>query len=426
MARTREWAKSGDRSHPNLKLVDSFKRQLTYPRHNDHLLDLERYHLDGDTYLFDQCLHKVTESQQIYEGDRSHPRMVQLDNILPSLNYNGWERDRDKAMKEHIANKEGFAFKRMIIGMKRKQALHIDDRTHPSIQYVDSLSPSYPGWEKDVKSMLDCHITGYCIDWTQFRITEKQRMHEGNRSHPRLVALDALSLTYPGWEADAKEVERRHIVDFWCSTGLNENCKAMLSRLKRKQLEFATGVEDRSSMHPILRTIVETKWTYPNWQKDIEEARKNFHVLLFEQDLEKCQLRQMLHEGDFRHHPALIMLTQLDISYPDCIFDIRDTNMYLTQHGYHGYSKKHFNQMIQGMKNKQIVYNGLERPKQKKAPRSDSRLGTCVICLEASRTHVFVPCGHICVCEQCSHKVKGNTCPMCKQAATMTMEVFLP
>eukprot|EP01083_Nonionella_stella_P125622 379949_1 len=103
MARTRGWVESGDRSHPNLKLVDSYRYQLTYPQHSDDLKRLERFHLSGDIFQFEQTLHKVTESQKIHVGDRSHPRVAQLDALLPSLNYDGWEHDRDKAMKEHMS-----------------------------------------------------------------------------------------------------------------------------------------------------------------------------------------------------------------------------------------------------------------------------------------------------------------------------------
>lgn len=36
----------------------------------------------------------------------------------------------------------------------------------------------------------------------------------------------------------------------------------------------------------------------------------------------------------------------------------------------------------------------------------------CVICFEVTRLLVFVPCGHVCCCEQCSAGV--NQCPLCR------------
>jgi hypothetical protein len=46
----------------------------------------------------------------------------------------------------------------------------------------------------------------------------------------------------------------------------------------------------------------------------------------------------------------------------------------------------------------------------------------CVVCLARERTHVFVPCGHRCVCPSCAHLVmqrgaddgRGPQCPACR------------
>jgi hypothetical protein len=44
-------------------------------------------------------------------------------------------------------------------------------------------------------------------------------------------------------------------------------------------------------------------------------------------------------------------------------------------------------------------------------PEDDS---LCVICLEKTKTHVLVPCGHRCVCEACS-VMTSQQCPICRQ-----------
>ena len=43
----------------------------------------------------------------------------------------------------------------------------------------------------------------------------------------------------------------------------------------------------------------------------------------------------------------------------------------------------------------------------------------CVVCMDARRTHLFLPCGHLCVCEKCSIMImcgeEGNkVCPICQ------------
>ena len=58
--------------------------------------------------------------------------------------------------------------------------------------------------------------------------------------------------------------------------------------------------------------------------------------------------------------------------------------------------------------------------------------GACVICLDASRTHVFVPCGHVCVCDACSQNtVLDNRagfrilqCPICRGYASQVIRLF--
>mmetsp|Transcript_20062 Transcript_20062/g.40243 ORF Transcript_20062/g.40243 Transcript_20062/m.40243 type:complete len:96 (+) Transcript_20062:1284-1571(+) len=54
--------------------------------------------------------------------------------------------------------------------------------------------------------------------------------------------------------------------------------------------------------------------------------------------------------------------------------------------------------------------------------------GECIVCWEAPRTHVFVPCGHMCACKSCSSRVMENrkVCPTCNQPSTMAIEVFTP
>lgn len=49
--------------------------------------------------------------------------------------------------------------------------------------------------------------------------------------------------------------------------------------------------------------------------------------------------------------------------------------------------------------------------------------GLCVICWEATKTHVVVPCGHLCLCENCTSAVTEE-CPMCRTSVLMTMKVY--
>jgi hypothetical protein len=51
-----------------------------------------------------------------------------------------------------------------------------------------------------------------------------------------------------------------------------------------------------------------------------------------------------------------------------------------------------------------------------------SEVSQCGICMDATKTHVFIPCGHKCVCEDCGAKCK--TCPICRAVVTGTLKIF--
>jgi len=48
---------------------------------------------------------------------------------------------------------------------------------------------------------------------------------------------------------------------------------------------------------------------------------------------------------------------------------------------------------------------------------------SCVVCMEQSRSHVFVPCGHMVTCVNCHTKLKD--CPVCRKSIEMAMRVYL-
>jgi len=52
----------------------------------------------------------------------------------------------------------------------------------------------------------------------------------------------------------------------------------------------------------------------------------------------------------------------------------------------------------------------------------------CAVCMDKTRTHSFVPCGHRCVCRNCSGVVMRAAqpcCPVCRAPATSSIQTFL-
>ena len=55
----------------------------------------------------------------------------------------------------------------------------------------------------------------------------------------------------------------------------------------------------------------------------------------------------------------------------------------------------------------------------------------CVVCMDKPKSHLFDPCGHMCVCEVCAQRVMHGAegvparqeCPLCRQAAQRTTQV---
>jgi hypothetical protein len=44
--------------------------------------------------------------------------------------------------------------------------------------------------------------------------------------------------------------------------------------------------------------------------------------------------------------------------------------------------------------------------------------------MDTARTHMFVPCGHLCVCAHCAAAVAK--CPLCRAHVAMRVRVYHP
>jgi hypothetical protein len=360
------------------------------------------------------------------KGDRPHPNLVRLDKLMQKVTYLDRATDFRKAEQEHLCNPLLFDY--MVKQIERKQKISVGDRSDIDVKFLDSLRLSYPGWERHWQQHFNSYLQGCDLsNVTKFSLSEKQRMYKGDRSHPRLVALDSLRLAYPGWEKDVHEYEKRHVgLDFFGFEMLDESPE-YLTIFKRKQQCHATNKDTLSWMHPKQRTIVNTRWTFPGSKKEVQNVRESTSRQ-FDDTLEHFQLQQMIHDEDYSRHPLLIEVKSMKLSYPgwekdeSCIRDLRC---------HFGIGKYAFRGNVEGMLKKQNVYNGYLRSmirETNEGKESKSTMGECIVCWEVPRTHVFVPCGHVCACLSCSSRVMNSEkrCPVCNQSSTMSIEVFVP
>jgi transcription elongation GreA/GreB family factor len=60
-------------------------------------------------------------------------------------------------------------------------------------------------------------------------------------------------------------------------------------------------------------------------------------------------------------------------------------------------------------------------------PPADAEETMCVVCFDAPKDHILVPCYHLCVCEACANlltQMDKPTCPICRAAIRQTNKVF--
>ncbi len=60
---------------------------------------------------------------------------------------------------------------------------------------------------------------------------------------------------------------------------------------------------------------------------------------------------------------------------------------------------------------------------QARAEASATEERLCAVCLENERSIVLEPCGHLCLCKECSPRI--DKCPFCRQTPTRRLPVFV-
>ena len=199
---------------------------------------------------------------------------------------------------------------------------------------------------------------------------------------------------------------------------------------------------DRS--HPQLRALDNLKraglTTYTGWEADVRKAEK-YHVEypnLFDCFLGEIRKKQKIHLGD-RSHPQLQALDNLKragLNYTGWEADVRKAEKYHVEY------PNLFDGFVGKMQRKQTIHLpqrpresdcNVKEPERKKARRSDDKEDNlsdvqeseeCVVCLSSKRTHAFVPCGHMCVCNKCADSIKNRMCPICRMVSKQIIKIF--
>ena len=51
------------------------------------------------------------------------------------------------------------------------------------------------------------------------------------------------------------------------------------------------------------------------------------------------------------------------------------------------------------------------------------KLDACCVCYGRTKSYAFVPCFHLCVCEECGRKL--NRCPMCREPVKTIQKIYV-
>lgn len=209
------------------------------------------------THRFQEKVTTMKNKQRLYNGDRSHPVIVALDETI--FTYPEWEEDRKEAEKRHCGDctlfQLGVSCNFLYDKMVKKQRMH-ENREHVAVlKELDSIDFSYPGWEKD-KQVAEQYFAEFSTtDRFYDKVTamkNKQRLYNGDQSHPEIAALDSIQFTYEGWEEDKVEAVRRHTGD--CTVLQLGSFDVILEKMKKRQglNDNRTTVEDLVGLDAML------------------------------------------------------------------------------------------------------------------------------------------------------------------------------
>ena len=65
-----------------------------------------------------------------------------------------------------------------------------------------------------------------------------------------------------------------------------------------------------------------------------------------------------------------------------------------------------------------------EKEPEEKDLKSEDKICECSVCMDNSSNMVFVPCGHICICEGCSKNLQTKKCVICNMEYTSIIKIY--
>ena len=351
------------------KLLDATKTALTYDGWRRDMTDAEETAVNWPT-LLDVKLEEMKRKQQLAEfGRNSFPELRALDAIKTTLTYDGWQ--YDVADAEANAIKWPNLFKTKLETINSKQLAHEGQRDRHNSTTTTLAQESL---RRGLTDPGESAIERPTLFSEPAEMKRKQMVQHGQRYSQELQALDTIkkTLKYDGWQRDVADAEEAFIK--W-PTLFNDK----LEQMKRSQQLAECG---RSSFLELrLLDAIKTTLTYDGWQQDVADADETAvkWPTLFNCKLDQMRCKQHSAETRLREQPRRRARTTAAPNICAAQGKVSSTS----------------------------------------APDSN----ICVVCMDALKTHIYVPCGHLCVCESCS-MVSGQHCPVCRSYSSTVLRVF--
>jgi Zinc finger, C3HC4 type (RING finger) len=433
--------------------------QLYYPGHQRDYYAAQEAFDTNSIEKFHKALKKLKEKQQVYDQYRSFTRLNELAAL--ELVYPGHEEDLQNLEQWHLSHppsdENDALFKDKLEGLRNKDALFFGDRSHPNIVALDGLVLTYPNWESDFQdaTKVHCDQPAHQFPDKLHMLREKQRIHVGDRCHWRLQVLDKLQLTYPGWKNDLAQVEIWHL--HHADTPQNTSLFAeVIEGMRDQQIIYLgwDGVEQDADDDD----DQDDNGASNNSESNRSSSRVAELLGSTESRKKTAARAAVASSNDFKTKPrtssrssassssSLASSTSSKSSTNDRSSD-SDTNAELRTGPPLPSQHPPYSSSLPYQSDRDASINGFpataaaaatattnpswllsspssEGPSStKKKPAS---LGKCIVCLSRSKTHVFVPCGHLCCCAACgTHAMEtGALCPICRSDANNVYRVF--
>jgi hypothetical protein len=437
---------------PHDLLNDLKTLQLYYPGYQRDFKAAQQAFEDRSLEKFQKMMHKLKEKQRVYDQYRSFTRLNELAGL--ELAYPGYDEDVQDLEKWHLAHppsdENDALFRDKIEGLRNKDALFFGDRSHPNIVALDGLTLTYPNWEVDLTeaTKVHCDQPAHYFPDKLHMLREKQRIHDGDRSHWRLKHLDALHLTYPGWENDLAQVENWHLNH--ADTPQNTTLFAEVIEGMRDQQIIYLGWDregdDDDDEHEDQKDL-ENANSYCNNSDDqgcvaqliesMESRRKNAAKAAV---ASSCDFKKMPRSSSpsstsstasssdpFKNDQSIGSSSTVErrTGPPSSSSPPLRAEQDMAPPGFSTGSTNPTSWLLSSPSSEGIATSNNESVNKNNSKKTAS-LGKCIVCLSRSKTHVFVPCGHLCCCAACgTHAMEtGALCPICRTDADNVYRVF--